>query len=107
MWIDQLQNWINIVVIFVVSTLGTAFAKIYLEKIIFTKKLLDFASHLIPTIIFFLASTSKEVCHWVGLLIGFSDVAGFYCLIWFGFMSLTTTLLFLFEISRNDAVSKK
>lgn len=107
MWIEQLQSGINIAIVFIAGTALTALFKIYLEKVVFMRKLFDFLGNFIPFIAFFMAASSKEVCHILGFLLGVTETVAFYFLLVMGFMFASNTIIFFWEISRDSAINQK
>src|SRR5690554_3641300 len=98
MWMEQIQSGIKALILPLIGSLLMVAAKIYLEKIIAARKLMDFLGNFVPAVVFLLASSSKEVCLVVGELFGATESTGFSILVMFGFMFLASTILFLHEI---------
>lgn len=107
MWMEQLQNGINGVVAVVISVVLMTLAKIYLEKIVFMKKLFDFLGHFVPASMFLMASSSREMCRLTGSLMGVTEFEGFFFLALMGFMSAVSTVMFVAETSRDYPVTQE
>ena len=102
MWINEFQNILGAVVLFIASNILLLIVKIFLERIIFVKKLFDFFGHLVPAVVFLAMASSGEICRIVGEYVGLTEKEGFYALIAIGFMFLASTTFFLLEIYFKD-----
>ncbi|WP_371366328.1 hypothetical protein SRRS_07350 [Sporomusa rhizae] len=101
MWMEQLQSWLNIAIVYLIGIVATVTVKILLEKIIFMKKFFEFLGHFFPASLFLIASSSKEACEIIGRNLGGTTTEGFIVLAMFGIMFSGTTILFLSEIVRD------